>query len=56
MKKQVVIVGGGPAGMLMGLLLARENIDVLVLEKNKSLERDFRGETIAPGSVYLLKS
>lgn len=55
MKKQVVIVGGGPAGMLMGLLLARENIDVLVLEKNKSLERDFRGETIAPGSVYLLK-
>lgn len=55
MKKEVVIVGGGPAGMLMGLLLARENINVVVLEKNKSLQRDFRGETIAPGSVYLLK-
>ncbi|MFC0562532.1 FAD-dependent oxidoreductase [Halalkalibacter alkalisediminis] len=55
MNKEVVIVGGGPAGMLMGLLLAKENVNVTVLEKNKSLSRDFRGETIAPGSVYLLK-
>ncbi|WP_100374834.1 FAD-dependent oxidoreductase [Bacillus sp. FJAT-45037] len=55
MNKEVVIVGGGPAGMLMGLLLAKENVHVTVLEKNKSLSRDFRGETIAPGSVYLLK-
>lgn len=55
MKKEVVIVGGGPAGMLMGLLLAKEGINVVVIEKNSSLERDFRGETIAPGSVFLLK-
>ncbi|MCR6112579.1 FAD-dependent oxidoreductase [Bacillus sp. A301a_S52] len=55
MNKEVVIVGGGPAGMLMGLLLAQEKVNVAVLEKNKDLSRDFRGETIAPGSVYLLK-
>ncbi|WP_273854152.1 FAD-dependent oxidoreductase [Guptibacillus spartinae] len=55
MKNDVTIVGGGPAGMLMGLLLAKENIKVVVLEKNNSLKRDFRGETIAPGSVYILK-
>ncbi|WP_347553122.1 FAD-dependent oxidoreductase (plasmid) [Pseudalkalibacillus hwajinpoensis] len=55
MKNDVTIVGGGPAGMLMGLLLAKENINVVVLEKNNSLKRDFRGETIAPGSVYILK-
>ncbi|MDY7222411.1 FAD-dependent oxidoreductase [Halalkalibacterium halodurans] len=55
MNREVVIVGGGPAGMLMGLLLAKEKIQVTVLEKNTTFNRDFRGETIAPGSVFLLK-
>ncbi|MBE5102247.1 FAD-dependent monooxygenase [Priestia aryabhattai] len=53
--KDVVITGSGPAGVLLGYLLAKSGVDVLVIEKSASLKRDFRGETIAPGSVYLLK-
>jgi 2-polyprenyl-6-methoxyphenol hydroxylase-like FAD-dependent oxidoreductase len=53
--KDVVITGSGPAGVLLGYLLAKSGVDVLVIEKNASLKRDFRGETIAPGSVHLLK-
>lgn len=51
----VIIVGSGPGGAFLGYLLAKKGIKVVVLEKSTSLERDFRGETIAPGSVYLLK-
>lgn len=53
--KDVVIVGSGPGGALLGYLLAKSGIDVLVIEKSASLKRDFRGETIAPGSVSILK-
>ena len=39
------IVGGGPAGMMLGFLLARAGIDVIVLEKHEDFLRDFRGDT-----------
>ena len=48
------IVGGGPAGMMLGLLLARAGIDVTVLEKHADFLRDFRGDTIHPSTMELL--
>jgi len=50
----VVIAGGGPAGMIAGLLLARAGIDVIVLEKHKDFLRDFRGDTIHPSTLELM--
>ncbi len=51
----VLIVGGGPAGALLGCLLARRGISVLVAEKQTRLDRDFRGETLAAPSVVTLR-
>lgn len=51
----VLIVGGGPAGALLGYLLARRGVDVTVAERQTDLERDFRGETIAAPSVVTLR-
>src|SRR5215203_2461081 len=48
------IVGGGPAGMMAGLLLARAGIDVIVLEKHDDFFRDFRGDTIHPSTFQLI--
>jgi 2-polyprenyl-6-methoxyphenol hydroxylase-like FAD-dependent oxidoreductase len=48
------IVGGGPAGMAAGLLLARQGAQVLVLEKHGDFLRDFRGDTIHPSTMELL--
>jgi 2-polyprenyl-6-methoxyphenol hydroxylase-like FAD-dependent oxidoreductase len=48
------IVGGGPAGMMLGYLLARQGIAVTVLEKHKDFFRDFRGDTIHPSTLELL--
>src|SRR6201982_3200824 len=48
------IVGGGPAGMMLGFLLARAGIDVVVLEKHKDFLRDFRGDTIHPSTLEIL--
>src|SRR5262245_15372958 len=48
------IVGGGPAGMMLGLLLARAGVDVLVLEKHADFFRDFRGDTIHPSTLEVM--
>lgn len=50
----VCIAGGGPAGMMLGLLLARAGIDVVVLEKHEDFFRDFRGDTIHPSTLDVL--
>ncbi len=48
------IAGGGPAGMVLGFLLARAGIDVVVLEKHGDFLRDFRGDTIHPSTLEIL--
>ncbi|WP_218117983.1 FAD-dependent oxidoreductase [Nitrosospira sp. Nl5] len=48
------IAGGGPAGMMLGLLLARAGIEVLVLEKHADFLRDFRGDTIHPSTLEVM--
>ena len=49
-----VVVGGGPAGMILGLLLARAGVEVQVLEKHADFLRDFRGDTVHPSTLQLL--
>ncbi|WP_107657955.1 FAD-dependent oxidoreductase [Nocardia suismassiliense] len=49
-----LVVGGGPAGMILGLLLARAGVEVTVLEKHKDFLRDFRGDTVHPTTLDLL--
>jgi 2-polyprenyl-6-methoxyphenol hydroxylase-like FAD-dependent oxidoreductase len=48
------IAGGGPAGVMLGFLLARMGVDVVVLEKHKDFLRDFRGDTIHPSTLELM--
>ena len=48
------IIGGGPAGIMLGYLLARSGVPVTVLEKHKDFNRDFRGDTIHPSTLQLL--
>ena len=48
------IAGGGPAGMVLGFLLARAGVDVVVLEKHADFLRDFRGDTIHPSTLEVL--
>ena len=50
-----VIAGGGPAGMMLGYLLARAGVDVTVLEKHKDFLRDFRGDTVHPSTLQIMK-
>jgi 2-polyprenyl-6-methoxyphenol hydroxylase-like FAD-dependent oxidoreductase len=53
-RTQCCIVGGGPAGMMLGFLLARAGIDVVVLEKHSDFLRDFRGDTIHPSTLQVM--
>jgi len=48
------IVGGGPGGLMLGLLLAKRGADVLVLEGHADFEREFRGEVLQPSTAHLL--
>ena len=54
MATRCCIAGGGPAGMMLGLLLARAGVDVLVLEKHADFLRDFRGDTIHPSTLQVM--
>ena len=54
MHAQCVVAGGGPAGMMLGLLLARAGVRVIVLEKHADFLRDFRGDTIHPSTLEVM--
>src|SRR5688572_30789200 len=51
---EVIVVGGGPAGMMAAYLLARAGVDVLALEKHADFFRDFRGDTVHPSTMEIL--
>lgn len=53
-KTTCAVVGGGPAGLFLGLLLARAGVEVTVLEKHADFLRDFRGDTVHPVTMRLL--
>lgn len=54
-RTQCCIAGGGPAGLMLGFLLARAGVEVIVLEKHKDFLRDFRGDTIHPSTLTILQ-
>jgi 2-polyprenyl-6-methoxyphenol hydroxylase-like FAD-dependent oxidoreductase len=54
MSVRCCIAGGGPAGMMLGLLLGRAGVDVVVLEKHADFLRDFRGDTIHPSTLEVV--
>jgi len=55
MRTTCCVVGGGPAGVMLGYLLARAGVTVAVLEKHKDFFRDFRGDTVHPSTMQLMK-
>jgi 2-polyprenyl-6-methoxyphenol hydroxylase-like FAD-dependent oxidoreductase len=54
LKTRCCIAGGGPAGMMLGFLLARAGVEVVVLEKHADFLRDFRGDTIHPSTLEVI--
>src|SRR5690349_10466426 len=54
LKTRCCIAGGGPAGLMLGYLLARAGVDVIVLEKHADFLRDFRGDTIHPSTLEVM--
>jgi 2-polyprenyl-6-methoxyphenol hydroxylase-like FAD-dependent oxidoreductase len=54
MKLRCCVVGGGPAGMMLGYLLGRAGIDVVVVEKHADFFRDFRGDTVHPSTLQVM--
>ena len=54
LRTQCCIAGGGPAGMMLGFLLARMGVGVVVLEKHADFLRDFRGDTIHPSTLEII--
>ncbi|WP_200914689.1 FAD-dependent oxidoreductase [Bradyrhizobium viridifuturi] len=54
MKVRCCVVGGGPAGMMLGYLLGRAGVDVVVLEKHADFFRDFRGDTVHPSTLQVM--
>ncbi|MGE0024097.1 MAG: FAD-dependent oxidoreductase [Hyphomicrobium sp.] len=53
-KTQCCVAGGGPAGLMLGYLLARAGVDVIVLEKHADFLRDFRGDTVHPSTLEIM--
>jgi 2-polyprenyl-6-methoxyphenol hydroxylase-like FAD-dependent oxidoreductase len=53
-KTDCCIVGGGPAGIMLGYLLARAGVEVVVVEKHADFHRDFRGDTVHPSTLQVL--
>src|SRR5262249_33550106 len=51
---QCCIVGGGPAGVMLALLLARQGVRVTLLEQHHDFDRDFRGDTLHPSVLEIL--
>jgi len=54
LRTQCCIAGGGPAGMMVGFLLARAGVNVVVLEKHPDFLRDFRGDTVHPSTLEII--
>ena len=54
LSRRCVVVGGGPAGMILSLLLARAGVPVTVLEAHRDFERDFRGDMVHPSTLEVL--
>jgi 2-polyprenyl-6-methoxyphenol hydroxylase-like FAD-dependent oxidoreductase len=53
-KTTCLVVGGGPAGMMLGYLLARSDVQTLLVEKHGDFFRDFRGDTVHPSTTQLM--
>jgi 2-polyprenyl-6-methoxyphenol hydroxylase-like FAD-dependent oxidoreductase len=54
LRARCCIAGGGPAGMMLGFLLARAGVDTIVLEKHADFLRDFRGDTVHPSTLEVM--